>query len=156
MHNDHEDRLKNHLISQGSFFSNMIDRSLSIVNPLWSTAQRKLPKNIFNFSIRYISNLLPNRTILSKWGYNLLLIVRSAFSLSPCFMLLRVAQSISSKVDILGVMTLFLTFWQNHFYAYFYPGFISSSALAGDNLRPGLLLVTPDKCLYILEIAVGF
>ena len=66
IHNDHEDRLKHHPISQGSFFSNVIDKSLSKVIPLWSAAQRHLPKYIFKFSIRYISNSLPNRTNLTK------------------------------------------------------------------------------------------
>ena len=36
------------------------------------------------------------------------------------------------------------------------PGFISPCALTGDSLRPDLLLVTRDKCLYILELTVGF
>ena len=36
------------------------------------------------------------------------------------------------------------------------PGFISPYALTGDILRPDLLLVIPDKCLYILELTVGF
>ena len=45
IHNDHEDRLP---ISQGSFFSNVIDKSLSKAIPLWSTAQRHLPKDIYS------------------------------------------------------------------------------------------------------------
>ena len=45
-----EDRLKNHLISQGSFFSNMVEPSLFSANSVWSIAQRNLPKNIFNFT----------------------------------------------------------------------------------------------------------
>ena len=36
------------------------------------------------------------------------------------------------------------------------PGFISPCALTGDSLRPYLLLVIPDKSLYILELTVGF
>ena len=36
------------------------------------------------------------------------------------------------------------------------PGFISPCALTGDSLRTDLLLVIPDKCLYILELTVGF
>ena len=66
--NEHEDRLKNHLVSQGSFFSNIVETSLSSVNSIWYLAQQNLPKNIFNFSIRYINNSLANRTNLTKWG----------------------------------------------------------------------------------------
>ena len=36
------------------------------------------------------------------------------------------------------------------------PGFINPSAIAGDNLCPDLLLVLPNKGLYILEISMGF
>ena len=36
------------------------------------------------------------------------------------------------------------------------PGFISPSAITGDNLHPDLLLVLPNTCLYILELTVGF
>ena len=36
------------------------------------------------------------------------------------------------------------------------PGFISPCALTGDSPRPDLLLVIPDKCLYILELSLGF
>ena len=36
------------------------------------------------------------------------------------------------------------------------PGFISPGTLTGDSLLPDFLLVTRDKCLYILEVTVGF
>ena len=36
------------------------------------------------------------------------------------------------------------------------PGFINPSAITGNNLRPDLLLVLPNKWLYILELTVGF
>ena len=66
IHDEHEDRLKYHLISHGSFFSNIIEKSSSKINATWSLAQRNLLKNIFNFAIRYISNSLPTRKNLVK------------------------------------------------------------------------------------------
>ena len=48
----HEDKLQHHLISQGSFFSNIIKHSTLSFNSIWSSVQSKLPKNIFNFTIR--------------------------------------------------------------------------------------------------------
>ena len=63
---EHEDRLQYNLVSQGSFFSNIIKHSTFSLNSLWSSVQSKLPKNIFNFTIRYINNTLPTRkSILS-------------------------------------------------------------------------------------------
>ena len=65
---ENEERLQNLLVSQGSFFSNIINNSTSTFNSLWSSVQSKLPKNIFNFTIRYINNTLPTRKNLAKWG----------------------------------------------------------------------------------------
>ena len=64
----HEDKLQHHLISQGSFHSNIIKHSTSSFNSLWSPAQSKLPKNIFNFTIKYINYTLPTCKNLLKWG----------------------------------------------------------------------------------------
>ena len=65
---ENEERLQNQLILQGSFFSTILNNSTSTFNSLWSSVQSKLPKNIFNFTIRYINNTLPTRKNLSKWG----------------------------------------------------------------------------------------
>ena len=60
----------------------------------------------------------------------------------------------------MGVIIHFLVtsflFIQNSLLYADIPGFISPSALAGESLRPDLLSVTPDKCLYIIELTVGF
>ena len=68
IHDEHEDQLKNLLISQGSFFSNIIENSLSKINSVWSLAQHNLPKNIFNITIPYNYSSLPTRKNLVKWG----------------------------------------------------------------------------------------
>ena len=163
IHNEHEDRLENHLISQGSFFSNMIDKFSSIVNPLWSTARRQLPKNIFNFSVRYISNSLPNRTNLTKWGISLT--PDCSFYFQPgsllhvvagCRKYLEQGRYTWRHDSTLHFLAKSFLSIQNSFLYADIPDFISSSALTGDSLRPDLLLVTPDKCLYLLELTVGF
>ena len=82
---EHEDKLKNQLTCQGSFFSNVTKFSLSHLNKVWSTAQSKLPKNIYNFTIRYINNYLPTRKNLSRWGLS---------SSSECSFCLRCPESL--------------------------------------------------------------
>ena len=47
---------------------NVIKYSLSSVNSIWSEAQSHLPKNIYNFTIRYINNSLPTRKNTGKMG----------------------------------------------------------------------------------------
>ena len=49
-------------------FTNVIKHSLSSVNSIWSSAQSHLPKNIYNFTLRYINNSLPTRTNMTRWG----------------------------------------------------------------------------------------
>ena len=73
-------KLQNHLVVQGSFFSNVIKFSLKKLNSLWSKSQSNLPKNIYNFTIRYINNSLPTRRNLTKWGI---------MSNSDCFFCLK-------------------------------------------------------------------
>ena len=63
-----EDKLQHHLTSQRFFFSNVIKYSLSSVNSIWSEAQSHLPKNIYNFTIRYINNSLPTRKNMARLG----------------------------------------------------------------------------------------
>ena len=41
--------------------------STSSFNKLWSSIQSMLPRNIFNFTIRYMNSTLPTRKNLLKW-----------------------------------------------------------------------------------------
>ena len=52
------ERLKDNLASQGSFFSIVKSQTFPKLNSLWSSAQGNLPKNIFNFTIKYVNNTL--------------------------------------------------------------------------------------------------
>ena len=63
-----QNKLKDKLFSQGSFFRNMMELSLPNLNSLRSSAQSSLPTNSFNFSINYIHSSLPTQTILQRWG----------------------------------------------------------------------------------------
>ena len=65
---EHTDKLSNQLISQGFIISFLLNHSLKALNSLWSSTQSKLPKNIFNFTIRYLNNTLATRNNLQKWN----------------------------------------------------------------------------------------
>ena len=163
IHDEHEDRLKNYRITQGSFFSIINENSLSNINSVWSLAQRILPKNIFNFTIRYINSSLPTRKNLVKWGMS------PTSDCSFCLMpetLLHVVSGCNTYLiegrytwrhdSILNFLALsFQPVRDSIIYADL-PGFINPSAIIGDNLHPDLHLVLPNKCLYILELTVGF
>ena len=160
---DDDDDDKNHLISQASLFSNMAENSLSSVNSVWSLAQRTLPKNIFNFTIRYINNSLPTRKNLVKWGMSptsdcsfCLLSEILLHVVSGCKTYLEQGRYTWRHDSILNFLAVtFQSFCDSTIYVDL-PGFISPSTITGDNLHPDLLLVLPNKCLYILELTVGF
>ena len=159
----HEDKLKHHLISQGSFFSNVIKYSTISLNSIWSAVQSKLPKNIFNFTIRYVNNTLPTRKNLQKWGISTT--SECAFCLSPKSLLHVVAGCNTylnegrftwrhdSVLNLIASMLKPLNCSKP--YADL-PCYISPSVVTGDTLRPDLVLTIENKCMYILELTVGF
>ena len=158
-----EQILQNNLISQGSFFSNIVKNSTLTFNSLWSSVHSKLPKNIFNFTVRYINNSLPTRKNLVKWGLS------SFADCSFCSCpesLLHVISGCKTYLDegrftwrhnsILNfIASSLLNVERSKLYVDL-PGFVSPSVITGDQLRPDLLLAIEDKVLYILELTVGF
>ena len=58
---DHEDRIKNTLLSQGLVISSILKYSCLRTASILSIVQQNMPRNIFNFSIKYLSNTLPTR-----------------------------------------------------------------------------------------------
>ena len=156
-----EDKLQNRLTSQGSFFANITKFSLSQLTKIWSASQSNLPKNIFNFTVRYMNNSLPTRQNLTRWG------ITPTSGCSKCLApetLLHVVAGCQSYLDrftwrhdsILNFLaTCLQTVNSSCLYADL-PGYKTPSVLTGDIYRPDLLLQTSNECLYIVELTVGF
>ena len=67
--NTKEDRVAQELKSQGLALSFLLTDVLSSTIKLWwSIAQSALPRNIFNFTMRYLNNSLPIRKNMVTWG----------------------------------------------------------------------------------------
>ena len=64
---DHEDRINHELTSQGFIMSSILKLSNFKVRDIWSTVLQNIPKNIFNFMIKYLNNTLPTRKNFYKW-----------------------------------------------------------------------------------------
>ena len=160
--NDNEQRLQNHLILQGSFFSNVIKNSTSSFNSLWSSAQSRLPKNIFNFTIRHINNSLPTRKHMVRWGLSSSADCSFCFSpesllhvISGCKEYLNEGRFTWRHDSVLNFIASNLTCVKGSKLYVDLPGFITPSIITDDELRPDLLLAIENK-LYILELTVGF
>ena len=163
LRSEHEMKRQNDLISQGWFFSIISQQSIPNLPSAWSAVQSRLPKIILNFTVKYINNTLPTHSNLHKWGAS------PTSDCSFCF------QSESLLHIIVGCQT-YLTqgrfTWLHdsilHFIAKTFqsiqhstlytdiPGFISPSVITGDSLCPDLVLHFQNKCLYIIELTVGF
>ena len=143
-----ENKLTNQLTSQGSFFTSISKFSMPQVNTIWSICQSKLSKNIFNFTIRYISNSLPNRRNLQKWCFT------SSSESSFCLhaeSLLHVVAGCSSYLDRFT--------WRHDSILQFITNIsLHIQKIYADlPLYPlDLLILTKDNCLYILELTVGY
>ena len=158
-----EDKLQHQLTSQGFFFTNVIKHSLSSVNSIWSSAQSHLPKNIYNFTIRYINISLPTRTNMTRWGLSQS--PDCSFCLNPKS-LLHIVAGCQHYLDRFtwrhdSILNFIVNSLQpvindrSSLYADV-NGFPSPSIITGENYRPDLLFLIQSKCLYILELTVGF
>ncbi|CAB4034966.1 Retrovirus-related Pol poly from type-1 retrotransposable element R2 [Paramuricea clavata] len=123
----------------------------------------KLPKNIFNFTIRYINNTLPTRKNLSKWGLSST--SDCSFCSSPetllhviagCKTYLEEGRFTWRHDSVLNFLPSTLTAVKNSTLYADIHGFMNPSVITGDRLRPDLVLVTENRCLYILELTVGY
>ena len=139
-----------------------MNNSLPQFNKVWSLAQCKLPKNIYNFTIRYINNTLPTRKNLVKWG------ISSSSDCSLCLQpesILHVVAGCSSYLNqgrytwrhnsVLQFIANSLSAIKDIILYVDLPSFNSPSIITGDSQRPDLLITTSDKHLYILELTVG-
>ena len=157
----HENKLLNRLTSQGSFFCSVTKFALPELNKVWSIAQSKLPKNIYNFTIRYINNSLPTRKNLNRWA------ISSNSDCSFCLSsetLLHIVAGCQFYLDrftwrhnsVLNFPAHTLqTVEVSTLYADLH-GFKSPSILTGDTYRADLLLSCSNGSLYVVELTTGY
>ena len=140
----------------------MLNHSLKVLNSLWSFKQSKHPRDIFNFTIRYLKNALATSSNLQKWN------ISQSSDWSICLKsetLLHVVagcktyheegrytwrhnsalNSIASYLKNIKDSSLFAGI----------PGFPSPCIIAGDHFRLDMPLSTANNILYIVELSVS-
>ena len=100
-------RIQHELSSQGTILSAVFKHSLPRLTSTWSLFQGNLPKKIFNFTVRYMSNTLATRNNLLLWKLLQTSDCSSAYSKNYYYMLLLDARYILKRVGILGATILF-------------------------------------------------
>ena len=159
----HTEKLRPQLTSQGFIISFLLEHSMKSLKALWSSAQSTLPKNIFNFSIRYLNNTLANRVNLYKW--KLSQSSDCSFCLCP-ESLLHVVSGCKLYLDegrytwrhnsALHFVASTLKSVRNSSLYVDLPGFLSPCIITGDQLRADMLLSIGKTTLYVTELTVGF
>ena len=122
-----------------------------------------MPKNIFNFSLKYLISTLENRKNLFKWS------IGQSSACSFCLQsetLQHIVSSCKSYLDqgrytwrhdsVLNFIANTLSALPSCSIYADLPPFLSPSLVTGDSLRPDLLLITKNKTLYVLELRIGF
>ena len=159
---ENEERLQNQLILQGSFFSTIL-----IVPLLHSTPYGHLFKaNFRKTSLTSLSGISITHFRQEKTNqngnYHRHLIALFAPHSKRCFISLRDVTYLNEgwftwrHDSVLNFCASTLTAVQNSRLYADIPGFVNLSVLTSDNLRLDLLLAIENKCLYILELTVGF
>ena len=132
------------------------------VRGLWSTVQQNMPRNIFNFMIKYLNNSLPTKKNIQKWSLSDS--PSCSFCLSPETLQHVVSSCNSYLADgrytwhhncvLLFLARSFSSLQKCSFYVDL--PFFSSFFITGDSLRPDLAIISPDNTLYLLERTLGF
>ena len=103
---NHTDKLRSNLTSQGFIITFLLNHSLKSVNSPWSSAQSKLPKSIFNFTVRYLNNTLATRKNLTLWNLSQMSACSFCFQQESLSTLLQAVDPISARAASPGDMTL--------------------------------------------------
>ena len=161
--NDHEDRIRHELKSQGFIISSILLYGGKQTSKLWSQGHCNMLKNIFNFIVKYVKNNLATKKNLCKWSLSNTSACSFCFqsetlqhvvsSCNSCLqdgrytwrhnsVLLHIAKTLSSVVH----SSLFADL----------PIFPSPSLITGESLCPDFVLVLNNTSACVLELTVGF
>ena len=157
-----EDRVVQELKSQGLTLSFLLTDVLSSTIKLWSIAQSALPRNIFNFTVRYLNNSLPTRKNMVTWGQSN---DSSCLACAETETLLHVVAGCKAylwetRYDwrrnsvLLFLTKTFMKIKGVEIYSDL-DDYRSPSIITGELLRPDLLIISKGV-LYVLELTVGF
>ena len=157
-----EQRIGNELTTQALVVKSIWKHSDKASSVLGSKVITQLPKNIYNFCIRYVNNTLANSTNLHKWGK----------APSPLCSACSKPQTLGHVVAgcsvhlnekrynyrhdsvLLNIIKSIKNSEVRRIYADL-EGYISPSIISGEDKRPDIIIVERDN-VYIFELTIGF
>ena len=157
-----ENRVTNELTTQSLVVKSIWEHSLETSASLWAKVITQFPRNIYNFSIRYVNNSLPNNSNLHTWGVSpsaLCIACNKPQTLGHviggCQIHLK-EKRYNYRHDsiLLNIVKSISQSDKRRIYADV-KGYVSPSVITGEDYRPDIIIVD-DKDLYVLELTVGF
>ena len=122
-----------------------------------------MPKNIFNFTLKYLSNSLASRKILCKWCItqsSACSFCRQSETLqhivSSCKSYLEQGRYTWRHDSVINFIANTLSGLQSWSLYADLPTFLSPSLITGDSLRTDHILISTNNDLYILELTIRF
>ena len=159
-----EETIKEKLTTQSLVIKSIWDQGCAKQNPKWCKVLDSLPRNIYSFVTRYLSNSLANGTNAVKWG-----IAKSPKCLfcnenqtlqhvvSACKVSLNekrwnwrhdsILINIARCMAKIPGVTVYCDIENSEFH--------TPSVITGDEKRPDIVVVKEDLCM-VLELTVGF
>ena len=136
------------------------ETALPSAREYWFKAQQTLPRNIYNYTIRYMNNSLASLSNLSRWGKSLtsscnfcrqIQTTKHVLSgCTPCLerytwrhnsILLNIAKILKPLVKTIYVDL---------------PGrFLCPDSITGASHRPDMILIDSENKMYLVELTVG-
>ena len=160
---DESNRITNELMSSGLVLQSMWNFSLSTARKYWYTAFENMPKNIYNFTMRYMNNTLPTMKNMKMWKKLYSSDCKfcqqtqtSGHVVGGCISSLREGRYNWRHDAIIANIAKFFTALKNVQVFADIDQRMSPSIITGEDLRPDLIVVHQSRDIYVLELTVGF
>ena len=160
---DESNRITNELMSSGLVLRSMWNFSLSTARKYWYTAFENMPKNIYNFTIRYMNNTLPTMKNMKMWkklySYDCKFCQQTqtlGHVVGGCISSLRQGRYNWRHDSIIVNMAKFIRALKKVQVFADIDQYMSPSVITCEDLRPDLIVVHQSKDIYVIELTVGF
>ena len=146
------------LKSQSEVVTSVWQEALVSTRSKWFSVQKVLPKNIFNFTVRYFNNTLATKSNMQKWGKAFTKICDYCpevqtlnHVVAACKSALREGRYTWRHNSILLNISLIIKSKVKHLYVDL-PDYLSPTMITGEDLRPDMVNCDNSGKWYVLEL----
>ena len=144
--------------SQSEIVTSVWQEAVVSTRNKWFSVQKVLPKNIFNFIVRYFNNTLATKSNMQKWGKALTKICDYCSEVQAVNHVVAVCKSASREGrytwphnSILLNLSLIIKSKVKHLYVDL-PDYLSPTMITGEDLRPDLVICDNSGKWHVLEL----